>query len=354
MTSFAQNGPASTSKRWIWPWTWLRQKDKSFAFTRRSARVTLVACFSFYLCHYGLHNPTMATYALFGTFALGALSQIPGNPVERALTLLCVLPVGWLLIAVGTLLSVSDWTAAAGVFVLGFCVSYVGVGGPRLTGLAAGGQLLYILPCFPPYDPASLPWRLAGLTLAVILLAAAELWLWPDAAPIRYERRLAAAFDALVGCLRAVADAWSGDKTARDRLAALLPDAIEKADAMRPSKLPRPQRPASAGRRDRALSQAASTERLVLGRAVDLAFADDHESHGAAAAAVLLRQAAACTAAAAAWLRGEAGAPAPTAPRRQNGPSIPPVLKFRPMTSPPSSFVSAPSRSASANGRRRW
>ena len=309
MTSLAQNGPSSTRKGLAAPWNWLRRKDKGFANVRRSARVTLVACFSFYLCHYGLHNPVMATYALFGTFALGALSQIPGNPVERALTLLAVLPVGWLLIAIGTLLSVSNFTAAAGVFVLGFLVSYVGVGGPRLTGLAAGGQLLYILPCFPPYDPDSLPSRLLGLTLATVLLAAAELWLWPDAAPIRYERRLAAALDALVGCLRAVADFWTGDRTARDRLAALLPDAIEKADAMRPSMLPRPQRPASAGRRDRALSQAAATERLVLGRAVDLYFADDHETRGVAAAAVLLRQAAACTSGAAAWLRGEGGPP---------------------------------------------
>jgi len=51
---------------------------------------------------------------------------------------------------------------------------------------------------------------------------------------------------------------------------------------LRPSKLPRPQRPASAGRHDRALSQAASTERLLLGRTVDLFFADDHEARGVA------------------------------------------------------------------------
>ena len=39
------------------------------------------------------------------------------------------------------------------MFVLGFVVSFVGVGGPRLVGLAAGMQLLYILPCFPPTTP---------------------------------------------------------------------------------------------------------------------------------------------------------------------------------------------------------
>ena len=42
------------------------------------------------------------------------------------------------------------------MFVLGFAVAFAGIGGPRLVGLATGTQLLYILPCFPPFDPGSL------------------------------------------------------------------------------------------------------------------------------------------------------------------------------------------------------
>ena len=95
----------------------------------------------------------MAPYALFGAVALGMLSQIPGSPAERARTLLAVLPVGWLLVTLGTLLSVSTAAATAGMFVLGFVVSFVGVGGPRLVGLAAGAQLLYILPVLPAVRP---------------------------------------------------------------------------------------------------------------------------------------------------------------------------------------------------------
>ena len=88
---------------------------------------------------------------------------------------------GWVLVTLGTLLSVTTATAVAGMFVLGFAVAYAGIGGPRLVGLATGTQLLYILPCFPPFDPGSLGLRLAGLTLGVLLLAAAEVTLWPDA-----------------------------------------------------------------------------------------------------------------------------------------------------------------------------
>ena len=183
---------------------WLRRHDPQLLAVRRAARVTLVACLGFYFCRYVLGNAAMAPYALFGAVALGVLSQIPGSPAQRARTLLAVLPVAWLLVTLGTLLSISDWAAAAGMFVLGFAVTFAGVGGPRLVGLAAGMQLLYILPCFPPYDPGSLGFRLIGVTLAVLLLAGAELVLWPDPAPVTYRHRLGDAIDALARCLEAV------------------------------------------------------------------------------------------------------------------------------------------------------
>jgi hypothetical protein len=293
---------------------WLRRHDPGLASVRRAARVALVACLGFYLCRYVLGAVTpagveMAPYALFGTVALGALSQISGSPAERARTLVAVLPVGWVLVALGTLLSVNTAAATAGMFVLGFVVSFVGVGGPRLVGLAAGMQLLYILPCFPPFDPGSLGWRLAGLTLAVLLLAVAELVLWPDATPQRYETRLAAAVAALADCLDALADSWSGIPDGRARLEAMLPGATDAAEALRPSLLPPGQRPASAGRRDRALTTASGTTRLLLGRALDLSLADDHHAVAVPAAAELLRTAAGCARAAADWLRGDGGVP---------------------------------------------
>lgn len=289
----------------IAPPGWLLRRDPGLVAVRRAARVTAVACVGFYVCRYVLHNPVMASYALFGAVAFGALSQISGSPAQRARTLCAVLPVGWVLITLGTLLSVNTVVAAGGMFVLGFIVSFVGVGGPRLVGVAAGTQLLYILACFPPYDPGSLGWRLAGLTLAVLLLAGAELVLWPDPTPVPYTAKLAIAVSALAGCLVAVADGWSGHPSGRDQLPSLLPDATDAAEALRPSLLPPTQRPASAGRRDRALAAAAGSARLLLGRTVDLSVTDDHDAVNLPAAATLLRQVASCAEAAAAWLRGE-------------------------------------------------
>lgn len=289
------------------PGAWLRRHDPGLVAVRRAARVTVVACLGFYVCRYVLGEPEMAAYALFGAVALGALSQIPGPPPRRARTLLAMLPVGAVLITLGTLLSFDLVAATAGMFVLGFAVSYVGVGGPRLVGLAAGTQLLYILPCFPPFDPGSLGWRIAGFALAVVLLTAAELVLWPDRSPPPYTDRLAAAVGGLAGCLDAVADAWSG--RGRDRLEALLPEAVDAAEALRPSRLPPGQAPASASRRDHALATAAGTARLLLGRTADLALADDRDAPDLPAAAALLRVVSGCAAAAAAWLRGEGELP---------------------------------------------
>ncbi len=288
---------------------WLRGRDPGLLAVRRAARVMLVACAGFYFCRYVLGNPGMAPYALFGAVALGALSQIHGSPGQRARTLLAVLPVGWVLVTLGTLLSVNTAAAAAGMFVLGFVVSFSGVGGPRLVGLAAGTQLLYILPCFPPYDPGSLVGRLAGLTLAVLLLAGAEMVLWPDPPPVPYAVKLGDAVAALAGCMVAVADRWSGDPAGRERLTTLLPQAAGAAEALRPSRLPPTQRPASAGRRDRALTSASGTARLLLGRTLDLHLADDHDAVDLPAAAALLRQVASCADAAAEWLRGNGPVP---------------------------------------------
>ena len=66
------------------PSAWLRRRDPGLVVVRRAARVTLVACTAFYVCRYVIGNAGMAPYALFGAVALGALSQIPGSPAQRA------------------------------------------------------------------------------------------------------------------------------------------------------------------------------------------------------------------------------------------------------------------------------
>ncbi|MEU4032595.1 hypothetical protein [Streptomyces collinus] len=158
----------------------LRTRDPGLAAVRRAGRVALVACTGFYTARYGLENDVAAIYALFGAIGTGGMSFVPGTPRERARTLLAVLPLAAALVTLGTLLGAHSWTSALGLFVVGFLVSFAGVGAPRLGGLTGGLQAFYILACFPPYAPATLGARLAGLATGVVLMAAAELWLLLD------------------------------------------------------------------------------------------------------------------------------------------------------------------------------
>ena len=244
---------------------WLRRRDPGYRVFRRGVRLSLVAAAGLFGGTYGLDNPVLGLYTLFGAIATGFISHLPGSPAERARTLVAALPAAWFLITAGTLLAVNTWAAVAGMLVVGFTVPFAGVGGPRLLGLATGLQLFYIAASFPPYTPGTLLARLAGVTVGVVLLAVAELLLWPDPTPPGYRQRLAEAAGAVARHLDLVAELPAGSTVDRDELARRRADATRAVEGLRLAGLPATQRPASAGARDRALRDGG----LVLGQVLD-------------------------------------------------------------------------------------
>ncbi|MEV6672350.1 FUSC family protein [Streptomyces sp. NPDC051162] len=219
---------------------------------RRALWVVAAGCPGFYLFRYGLDDPVVALYAVFGALVLIMFCQVPSAPRERTRTLLATLPVGALLVTAGTLLAVSSWAAACGMFAVGFTVSYCSVGGPRLTGLATAFQLFYVLPCFPPYAPATLGSRLLGLTIGILLTAPAERFLWPEPAQEPYRTRLADAAAAMADCTGAAAERLAAGPGAPPATAvcAAADRALERA---RLSRVPLLERPVSPAARFRAL-----------------------------------------------------------------------------------------------------
>ena len=242
---------------------WLEAKDPGLVAVKRAVRVTLAACVAFYFSLYVLDDTQMATFAAFGCIALGALSEVTGEPWERTKTYGIALLAGIGLVSLGTVLAVTTWAAVAGMLVVGFVIAYAGVGGPRVVGAANGLQLLYILPSFPPYQPDALGSRLIGLVLAVGLLTIADRVLWPPPVPTPFRHRLAAAIHAV-----------------RDRLVALLESdgdrhAPAQSDAqgaigLRLSSIPPLERPTGPGRRDRAAMEATTLLRGLEARAAAL------------------------------------------------------------------------------------
>ncbi|MET8552249.1 FUSC family protein [Micromonospora zamorensis] len=267
----------------------LRRRDPGDAILRRAARLTLVASVVFYGCRYGAGSPMLATYGLFGTIAAGSFAQLPGPAPQRARILVLSLPGVWALIVAGSLLAWSTWAAAGGMLVIGFVVAFAGVGNPRLVGLASAFQLFYILASFPPYQPGTLPERLGGVTFAIVLLAAAEVVLWPDPVPVSYRQRLAQAADGVAALLDAAAEglthphAGPGDRDARRERAYDVVAAIEL------GRNPPEWAPTAAGAQDRALRICAAALREVLVEADRLVTDAPPEPVGDLAAAGLLR-----------------------------------------------------------------
>ncbi|MEU8016838.1 FUSC family protein [Micromonospora parva] len=273
----------------------LRRRDPGDVILRRAARLTLVASVVFFGCRYGAGNSTLATYGLFGTIAAGSFAQLPGPAPQRARILVLSLPVVWALIAVGSLLAWSTWAAAGGMLVVGFVVAFAGVGNPRLVGLASAFQLFYILASFPPYQPGTLPARLGGVTLAVVLLAAAEVVLWPDPVPVSYRQRLAAAADGLAAFLDATAERLTDPHAAVGDRAARRERAHDVVAAIALNRSPPAWAPTAAGAQDRALRICGAALREVLADADRLAADAPPEPIPELAAARLLRSCAETT-----------------------------------------------------------
>ncbi|MFR9805917.1 FUSC family protein [Pseudonocardia sp. RS010] len=237
---------------------------------RRAVRVSTAALSGFYVCLYGVGDPVVAIYALFTVIALGALSEVTGPPDRRLRTFLAAVAAGVVLVSLGTLLAVSTWAAAAGMLVVGFVVAYAGVGGPRVVGVANGLLLLYVLPCFPPFQPDTLDQRLLGLVLGAALLIVADRYLLPPADPRPVPDRLAVLADtvaafatALAGVLRT--PGAPAPEFARRR------EVLESAEDLRITNLPLAERPLGPGRRDRSLLTTAAAVRAAADRCVTLA-----------------------------------------------------------------------------------
>ncbi|MBQ0905660.1 FUSC family protein [Micromonospora sp. U21] len=281
----------------------LRGRDPGDVVLRRAARLTLVASTVFYACRYGADSPKLATYGLFGVVAAGSFAQLPGPAPQRARILVTSLPAVWALIAAGSLLAWSTWAAAGGMLVIGFVVAFAGVGNPRLVGLASTFQLFYILASFPPYQPDTLPERLAGVTLAVVLLAVAEVFLWPDPVPVTCRQRLAKAADGVAAFLDATADALTHPTGGRDTWRERAYDAVA---GLALGRNPPAWAPTAAGAPDRALRICAAALREMLAEAERLAADAPPEPIPDLAAARLLRSCAVATRAAGRSLSADA------------------------------------------------
>ncbi len=166
---------------------WLLARDGSLRATRRAARTAIVMPTLFAVGLHVIGDPTVATFAAFGSFAMLLLADFGGTLLERLTAQASLVAVGCVLITLATLASGNPWVSAAAMFVVGFLVLFAGVVSSVLAAASTSILLSFILPVALPGGPGAIPDRLLGWLLAgaVSLPAVTLLWPAPRSEPLR-------------------------------------------------------------------------------------------------------------------------------------------------------------------------
>jgi fusaric acid resistance family protein len=166
-----------------------------------------------------IDNPTVATFAAFGSFAMLLLVDFAGPMRARLQAQAALAVTGAAFVCLGTLASHSAWLAALTMALVGFGVLFAGVVSSVLAGATTSLLLAFILPVSLPGPASSIPDRVAGWGLAsgAALLAIALLWPAPARDPVR--RAAIAACRALAARMRST--------VAGDAVIAQADDAVE-------------------------------------------------------------------------------------------------------------------------------
>src|SRR5882724_6457239 len=103
---------------------WLRGHDRGLLALRRAARTAIVMPALFALGDKVIGNPTVATFAAFGSFAMLLLVDFSGPMRDRLQAQAALAIAGAVLICLGTLASQSPWLAAVAMTAVAFVVLF--------------------------------------------------------------------------------------------------------------------------------------------------------------------------------------------------------------------------------------
>src|SRR2546427_6403598 len=157
--------------------------DRGSAALRRATRAAIVIppvlAFTIFVPHGGQN----VIFAVFGCFALLVMSDFGGQRPARALAYLTATAVGALLVAIGTLVSISAGLAAAVMFVVGLAMAFRRVFGGYVAAAQTGMLLSFVIAVSIPAPASAIPARAGAWVVAGIISTLAGVFLWP-----RFER----------------------------------------------------------------------------------------------------------------------------------------------------------------------
>jgi uncharacterized membrane protein YccC len=182
---------------------WLAKHDRNYVALRRGGRAAIVLPALFVFASAVLHNPVVATYSAYGSFAMLLLVDFSGTMRQRLEAQTALVVLGAVLVVLGTLATVNPWLAAIVMTIVGFAILFAGALSSVLASASFSLLLAFII-AVSSTGPMSSVWeRVEGWGIAGIASLAAIALLWPAPTHDRLREGASAACRALAARLRA-------------------------------------------------------------------------------------------------------------------------------------------------------
>jgi uncharacterized membrane protein YccC len=224
-----------------------RRANPRLVALHRSVRAAIVNPATFAITLLVFHDLQVATFAVFGCFALLVMADFGGRRPARAVAYVSATLAGAVLVAIGTLVSPNAAVGAVVMLAVGFTVAFASVFGGYLAAAQSALLLAFVLAVAIPGPVSAIPARVAGWMLAGAVSTLAGLFLWPWFERIALHKRAAEACLAMADLI--VALRRSG---IADQLQPLRAAARAAVQAIRSEYVRTAMRPAGPTRRDRA------------------------------------------------------------------------------------------------------
>jgi uncharacterized membrane protein YccC len=213
----------------------------------RSVRAAVVNPATFAVTLLVIRNLQVATFAVFGCFALLVMADFGGRRPARAVAYVSATLVGAALVAIGTLVSPNAVVGAVVMLAVAFTVSFAGVFGGYLAAAQSALLLAFVLAVAIPAPVSAIPTRVAGWLLAGAVATVAGLFFWPWFERVALRQRAADACIAVADLIEALRRSGPESQLGATRSAARAAVRAVRSEDARTT-----MRPAGPTRRDRA------------------------------------------------------------------------------------------------------
>jgi uncharacterized membrane protein YccC len=189
----------------------------------------------------------VATFAVFGCFALLVMADFGGRRPPRAVAYVAATIVGAGLVALGTAVSPNAAIGASVMVVVGFTLAFAGVFGGYLAAAQTALLLAFVLAVSIPAPVSAIPARMSGWLFAGAVSTLAGVFVWPWFERVKLRHRAAEACLAVADVVRALRRRAEDEQPGRVKEAARAAVRALRIEYSRTA-----MRPAGPTRRDRA------------------------------------------------------------------------------------------------------